>query len=159
MTIRVICIGRLKERFLQDAQAEFLKRLSRFALVEILELPDEKAPEQLSSAAKEQVKSREGERILSKVADGDYLIATVIDGISLTSERFSKKLRDCMINGKSRIAFAIGGSLGLSSDVISRADLLLSFSLMTFTHQLFRIMLLEQVYRAFKIINNEPYHK
>ena len=159
MTIRIICIGRLKERFLQDAQAEFLKRLSRFATVEVLELPDEKAPEQLSSTQKDLIKRKEGERILSKVTDGDHLIATVIDGAGFTSEQFSKKLSDCMLNGKSRIVFAIGGSLGLSFEVISRADILISFSPMTFTHQIFRIMLLEQIYRAFKIMNNEPYHK
>lgn len=159
MKLRVICVGRLKEKFYTDAVNEFKKRLSRFAEVEIVELADEKAPEKLSDAELEQIKLAEGRRILAKLADGETVVALDIKGVQLSSTELAEKLKNLMLEGKSRIAFIIGGSNGLSSEVLSRADFKLSFSKMTFSHQIFRIMLMEQLYRAFKIINNEPYHK
>lgn len=159
MKLRVICVGRLKEKFYTDAVNEFKKRLSRFAEVEIVELADEKAPEKLSDAELEQIKLAEGRRILGKLADGETVVALDIRGVQLSSTELAEKLKNLMLEGKSRIAFIIGGSNGLSAEVLSRADLKLSFSKMTFSHQIFRIMLVEQLYRAFKIINNEPYHK
>lgn len=159
MKLRVICVGRLKEKFYTDAVNEFKKRLSRFAEVEIVELADEKAPEKLSDAELEQIKLAEWRRILAKLADGETVVALDIKGVQLSSTELADKLKNLMLEGKSRIAFIIGGSNGLSSEVLARADFKLSFSKMTFSHQIFRIMLMEQLYRAFKIINNEPYHK
>lgn len=159
MKLRVICVGRLKEKFYTDAVNEFKKRLSRFAEVEIVELADEKAPEKLSDAELEQIKLAEGRRILAKLADGETVVALDIKGVQLSSTELADKLKNLMLEGKSRIAFIIGGSNGLSSEVLARTDFKLSFSKMTFSHQIFRIMLMEQLYRAFKIINNEPYHK
>ncbi len=159
MTIRILCIGKLKERFYTEAAQEFLKRLSRYAAVEIVELPDEKAPEQLSPAQREQVKTAEGRRMLAKLTDGDFVVAMDLKGKELSSEGLAKELQGWMSGGKSRIAFLIGGSLGLSDAVLARADFRLCFGKPTFSHQIFRIMLLEQIYRAFKIISGEPYHK
>lgn len=159
MTVKLICVGRLKEKFYGDACAEFKKRISRFADVNIIEVADEKAPEQLSKAEMDQVKRAEGERILAKVAPGDYLIAMDLKGEQLTSTEMASRLQGIMNSGGSRIDFVIGGSLGLSYEVLQRADLGLCFGKPTFSHQIFRIMLLEQIYRCFKIINNEPYHK
>ncbi len=159
MNVKIVCVGKLKERFYEDAVKEFMKRLSRYGTFEIIEVADEKAPEQLSPMQKIQVKRAEGERILSHIQSNDYVIATAIDGKMLSSEDFSSKLSDIMLGGKSRLALMIGGSLGLSDEVLSRADMKLSFGKATFSHQIFRIMLLEQLYRAFKIMNNEPYHK
>ena len=158
MTVKLICVGRLKEKFYGDACAEFKKRISRFADVNIIEVSDERAPEQLSPAEMEQVKRAEGERILAKVAPGDYLIAMDLKGEQLTSPEMASRLQGIMNSGGSRIDFVIGGSLGLSYEVLQRADLRLCFGKPTFSHQIFRIMLLEQIYRCFKIINNEPYH-
>ena len=146
MKLRVICVGRLKEKFYTDE-------------VEIVELADEKAPEKLSDAELEQIKLAEGRRILAKLADGETVVALDIRGVQLSSTELAEKLKNLMLEGKSRLAFIIGGSNGLSAEVLSRADFKLSFSKMTFSHQIFRIMLMEQLYRAFKIINNEPYHK
>ena len=159
MNVRIICVGKLREKFYTDAVSEFKKRLSRFVNLEIVELPDEKAGEQLSEAQRIRVKAEEGRRILEHLSPGEVLVATVIKGERLSSEKLADRLSGYMLEGKSRIAFAIGGSLGLSDEVQKRADMKLSFSDMTFTHQLFRVMLLEQIYRAFKIINGEPYHK
>ena len=159
MKLRIVCVGRLKEKFYTDAVNEFKKRLSRFAEVEIVELADEKAPEKLSDAELEQIKLAEGRRILVKLSEGETVIALDIKGTQLSSPELAEKLKNLMLEGKSRIAFIIGGSNGLSSEVLSRADFKLSFSKLTFSHQIFRIMLVEQLYRAFKIINNEPYHK
>ncbi|MEE0681835.1 MAG: 23S rRNA (pseudouridine(1915)-N(3))-methyltransferase RlmH [Christensenellales bacterium] len=159
MKIRIVCIGKLKEGFYRDAVKEFTKRLSRYSTVEIVELPDEKAGENLSDAQKKQVRYREGRRILGCLSPSEYLIASDIGGVRFSSEAFAKQLDRIMSGGGSCIAIAVGGSLGLSREVMDRANLCVSFSDMTFTHQLFRVMLLEQVYRAFKIINGEPYHK
>ena len=159
MKLRIVCVGRLKEKSYTDAVNEFKKRLSRFAEVEIVELADEKAPEKLSDAELEQIKLAEGRRILAKLSEGETVIALDIKGTQLSSPELAEKLKNLMLEGKSRIAFIIGGSNGLSGEVLSRADFKLSFSKLTFSHQIFRIMLVEQLYRAFKIINNEPYHK
>ncbi len=159
MKLRIICVGRLKENFYRDAVNEFLKRLSRYAEVELIELADEKAPEKLSSAELEGVRLSEGRRILEKLREGDTVIALDILGKQLSSTELAEKLSGWMLEGKSRLAFVIGGSNGLSAEVLSRADFRLSFSKMTFSHQIFRVMLLEQLYRAFKINAGEPYHK
>ena len=159
MVVRVVCVGRLKERFYEQAAAEFLKRLSRYATVELIETADEKAPENLSDAQREQVKLEEGRRILSKLDKSDFVVALAIEGKALSSPELSTCLQGWMNEGRGKFSFVIGGSLGLSAEVLSRADYSLSFGKMTFSHQLFRVMLLEQLYRAFKIMNNEPYHK
>ena len=159
MKLRIVCIGKLKERFYTEAAAEFKKRLSRFCELEIVELPDEKVADSPSPAEIERVKNIECRRIAEKLAQGDYVVALDPRGKEMTSEQLADKLSEIMLAGSSRIAFLIGGSHGLTDEIRSRADLVLSFSKMTFSHQIFRIMLLEQVYRAFKILNNEPYHK
>ncbi|MBQ7061049.1 MAG: 23S rRNA (pseudouridine(1915)-N(3))-methyltransferase RlmH [Clostridia bacterium] len=159
MKLRIICVGRLKENFYRDAVNEFLKRLSRYAEVELIELADEKAPEKLSSAELEGVRLSEGRRILEKLREGDTVIALDILGKQLSSTELAEKLSGWLLEGRSRLAFVIGGSNGLSAEVLSRADFRLSFSKMTFSHQIFRVMLLEQLYRAFKINAGEPYHK
>lgn len=159
MRIRIICTGKLRERFYAEAAEEFKKRLSRFCELEVIELPDEKVADDPSPAEVERVKSIECRRMAEKLTPGDYIVALDPRGKELSSEQLAEKLSEIMLGGSSRIAFLIGGSHGLTDEIKKRADTLLSFSKMTFPHQLFRIMLLEQVYRAFKIINNEPYHK
>ncbi|MBR3383523.1 MAG: 23S rRNA (pseudouridine(1915)-N(3))-methyltransferase RlmH [Clostridia bacterium] len=159
MKIRVICVGRLKERFYTDAVAEFSKRLSRFCDIEFVELPDEKVPDDPSPAEIERVKTAECRRIAGKLRPGDPVIALDPSGKQLSSEGLSGLLSGLMLNGKSSIAFVIGGSHGLTDEIRSGADLVLSFSKMTFSHQIFRVMLLEQIYRSFKIMKGEPYHK
>lgn len=159
MKLRVICTGRLKERFCTEAADEFKKRLSRFCELEIVELPDEKVADDPSPAEIERVKNIECRRMAEKLSQGEYVIALDPRGKELSSEQLALKLSEIMLSGGSRIAFLIGGSHGLTDELRKKADLVLSFSKMTFPHQIFRIMLLEQVYRAFKIMNNEPYHK
>lgn len=159
MTIRILCVGKIKEAFYRDAIAELMKRMGRYATTEIIEVAEEKAPDGLSQAEKEQILANEGERLLGKTDERDHIIALCIEGKKLTSEAFAAHIRTAMLAGKSRIVFIIGGSFGLHPSVKRRADMLLSFSDMTFPHQLFRVMLSEQIYRAFKISNNEPYHK
>ena len=159
MKIRVICIGRLKERFYTEAVAEFKKRLSRFCETEILELADERVAQDPSPAEIARVKAVECARIEEKLAEGEYVIALDPKGKQLSSEELADSLSSIMLSGKSRIAFLIGGSHGLTEELKRRADAVVSFSRMTFSHQIFRVMLLEQVYRAFKIMNGEPYHK
>ena len=155
----MICIGKLKERFYSDACAEFLKRLTRYCEPEIIELPDEKVAQEPSNAEIERVKSIECGRLMDKLSPADCVIALDPRGKQLSSEELAESIQSIMLNGKSRIAFLIGGSHGLTKEARSSADLVLSFSRMTFSHQIFRVMLLEQVYRAFKIISGEPYHK
>ncbi len=159
MTIRILCVGKIKEAFYRDAIAELMKRMGRYAAAEVIEVAEEKAPEGLSQAEKEQILANEGERLLGKTDERDHIIALCIEGKKLTSEAFAAHIRTAMLAGKSRIVFIIGSSFGLHPSVKRRADMLLSFSDMTFPHQLFRVMLAEQIYRAFKINNNEPYHK
>lgn len=159
MNVKLVCVGKLKEKYLKAASEEYKKRLGRFCTLETVEVADEKAPETLSLAQAEAIKAAEGRRVLAKIEESEHVIALDIKGESLDSPGFALKLSQWMDDGKRRFCFIIGGSLGLSDDVKNRADYILSFSNMTFPHQLFRIMLLEQIYRAFKLINNEPYHK
>jgi 23S rRNA (pseudouridine1915-N3)-methyltransferase len=159
VNISVITVGKLKEKYLKQGIDEYLKRLSAYAKVEIIEVPDEKAPEVLSNSEMEQVKKKEGERILAKISQDTYVIALAIKGKMMTSEELADSLDKLATYGKSKVAFIIGGSLGLSNEVLKRADEGLSFSKMTFPHQLMRLILVEQVYRAFRINRGEPYHK
>ncbi|MCP8617238.1 23S rRNA (pseudouridine(1915)-N(3))-methyltransferase RlmH [Salirhabdus salicampi] len=159
LKISVITVGKLKEKYLKQGIAEYTKRLSAYTKLELVEVPDEKAPEILSEAEEENVKEKEGERILNKLSTDTYVITLEIKGKQLTSEQLAKKVDDLSTYGKSKIAFIIGGSLGLSDDVLKRSDYALSFSNMTFPHQLMKLILLEQIYRAFRINRGEPYHK
>ncbi len=160
MKIRIICVGKLKEAFYRDACAEYRKRLTRYAEVEIAEVADEKTPDDPSGNERRRILDIEGERILKHIRPQDHCIALAIDGKRRTSEAFAKELGDAMTGGiSSAVAFVIGGSLGLGEKVLARADRKLSFSDFTFPHQLMRVILLEQVYRAFRILKNEPYHK
>lgn len=159
MNISIITVGKLKEKYLKQGIDEYLKRLSAYAKIEIIEVPDEKAPEELSETEMLQVKQKEGERILSKVHPDAHVIALAIEGKMKTSEELADGLDKLATYGKSKVAFVIGGSLGLSSEVLQRANEKLSFSKMTFPHQLMRLILVEQVYRAFRIVRGEPYHK
>ncbi len=159
MTIAVVGVGRLRERFYRDAADEYLKRLKRFGPVEEIELPDLPEPANSSPAIEEQIRRREGEAILARVKPGDHVVALCIDGRQMTSEQLAARVRALEDRGVQRTLFVIGGSLGLSDAVVRRADERLSFSPMTFPHQLARVMLLEQLYRARKIGANERYHK
>ncbi|MBS4025064.1 MAG: 23S rRNA (pseudouridine(1915)-N(3))-methyltransferase RlmH [Clostridia bacterium] len=159
MRIHLVAVGRLKEKYLREGISEYAKRLSGYCSLEITEVPDEQAPEKMSSAQEEQVKNREGERILRNVKEDSFVIALDIQGKMLSSDELSDKLASLALCGKSHVTLIIGGSLGLSTVVLARANFSLSFSPMTFPHQLMRLILLEQLYRAFKINRGEPYHK
>ena len=159
MKITCVAVGKIKEKYLTDAIAEYGKRLGRYCKLEIVEVPDERTPDGAGEAAVRQIKEREGERLLSHVKDGMYVIALAIDGKMLSSEELSEHLSALALYRESHLAFVIGGSLGLSEDVLKRANEALSFSKMTFPHQLMRVILLEQLYRSFKIQAGEPYHK
>jgi 23S rRNA (pseudouridine1915-N3)-methyltransferase len=159
MKITIISVGKLKEKYLKQGIQEYLKRLSSYAKVDIIEVADEKAPENLSEAEIGEVKRKEGERILSSISQDTYVITLEINGKMLSSEQLAAKMDELATYGKSKMAFVIGGSLGISEEVQKRSDLALSFSKMTFPHQLMRLILLEQVYRAYRIIRREPYHK
>ena len=158
MNMALICMGRLKERYWRDAAAEYEKRISRFGKFEEIELPDLPEPSNSSPAIEEQIRKKEGEAILSKIRDQDVVVCLCIDGKQMDSVQLSRKLTELVDTGR-RVVFVIGGSLGLSPEVVARAQLKLSFSPMTFPHQLARIMLLEQTYRALKIAAGERYHK
>jgi len=159
MKITVIAVGKLKEKYLKEAISEYSKRLSRFCSLNIVEVPDEQAPESLSAAQELQVKRKEAERILKNVKEGSLLVALDIKGEKLDSEGFAAKLQAFFVSGGSHITFVIGGSLGLDEELLKTADFRFSLSDLTFPHQLARLILLEQLFRAFKIINGEPYHK
>ncbi len=159
MNISIVTVGKLKEKYLKQGIEEYTKRLSAYAKIDIIEIPDEKAPETLSEQEMLQVKGKEGERILAKIADDAHVIALAIEGKMKSSEELADTLDKLATYGKSKIVFVIGGSLGLSKDVMKRANDTLSFSKMTFPHQLMRLILVEQVYRAFRINRGEPYHK
>lgn len=159
MNIRIVAVGKIKEKYIQEGINEFTKRLSRYCSLDIVEIDDEKAPENLSEKEMEIVKAKEGERILGKMHENSFIISLEIMGKQLSSEELSKKVDDLMIDGINDITFIIGGSLGLSQHVINKSDFKLSFSKMTFPHQLMRLILLEQIYRGFRIIRGEPYHK
>lgn len=159
MNISIVTVGKLKEKYLKQGIEEYTKRLGPFAKIDVIEVPDEKAPENLSETEMMQVKKAEGDRILSKISPDAHVIALAINGKMKTSEQLARDLDQLATYGKSKIAFVIGGSLGLSNEVLQRANDTLSFSKMTFPHQLMRLILVEQVYRAFKINRGEPYHK
>jgi len=159
MNITIISVGKIKEKYFVGAINEYKKRLSRYCKLNIVEVSDEKAPENLSDKEMVMIKDAEGEKILKHVKDGMYVIALDIQGKMLSSEDLSKKIESLGVEGNSNIACIIGGSLGLSDAVKKRADYKLSFSPMTFPHQLMRVVLLEQVYRGFRIMKGEPYHK
>lgn len=159
MNIKIVCVGKLKEKYFKDGIAEYMKRMERYAKMKIVQVPDEKAPEKLSPAEMEQVKQVEGERILSKIKDKEYVYVTAIKGKERTSEEFAKEIQDLATYGHSDITFVIGGSLGTSQAVNKRADDLISFGKFTMPHQLMRLVLSEQIYRAFMINNGSPYHK
>ena len=159
VNISIITVGKLKEKYLKQGIEEYLKRLSAYAKVDVIEVADEKAPEELSDLEIVQVKQKEGERILAKIGQDTYVIALAIQGKLGSSEELAERLDKLATYGKSKIAFVIGGSLGLSEEVINRSNEQLSFSRMTFPHQLMRLILVEQIYRAFRINRGEPYHK
>ncbi|WP_026691762.1 23S rRNA (pseudouridine(1915)-N(3))-methyltransferase RlmH [Alteribacter aurantiacus] len=159
MNITIVTVGKLKEKYLKQGIAEYTKRLGAYANVQVVEVADEKAPENMSDADIQIVKQKEGERILGKISPDSHVIALAINGQKWTSERLAKEMDNLATYGKSKVAFVIGGSVGLSDDVLKRANGKLSFSDMTFPHQLMRLILVEQVYRAFKINRGEPYHK
>ena len=159
MRISIICVGKIKEKYLKLGIDEFKKRLSKYCKLEIIELDDEKAPENLSDKEMLMIKEKEGKKILSKIKDNSYVIALAIDGKNLSSEELADTINNLGVRGNSHIVFIIGGSLGLSDEILSRANYKLSFSKMTFPHQLMRLILLEQVYRAYIINSGEPYHK
>lgn len=158
MNITVICAGKIKEKYFSAAIDEYKKRLSRFASVEIIEIPDEKIPDKASAKEEELIRRKEGAAMLSKIKSGAYVISMCIEGKEFSSEEIASRLENITLSA-SRIVFIIGGSLGLSDEVKNRSDLRLSFGKITFPHQLMRVVLLEQIYRAFKINNNEAYHK
>ena len=159
MNIDIICVGKLKEKYIKDAIDEYSKRLSRYCKLKIIEVNDEKTPDGQSEALDIKIKNTEGERILKSIKDSSFVIACALDGKMLDSVELSEKISKLSVEGVSDIQFIIGGSLGLSDDVLRKADYKLCFSKMTFPHQLMRVILLEQIYRAYRIINNEPYHK
>ena len=159
MKITVIGVGKVKERFFEEAIKEYQKRLGRYCGLEIIQVGDEKTPDGAGLALEDQIRDREGQRILSHIKDGAYVIALAIEGRMLDSEELAKKIENLGVKGTSHVIFVIGGSLGLSGQVMDRADYHLSFSKMTFPHQLMRVVLLEQIYRACRILNHEPYPK
>ena len=159
MKFQIITVGKLKEKYLKDGINEYLKRLQRYATVEIIEVADEQTPDNASDAEELQIKAKEAQRIQKYIKDDTYLIALAIEGKMFTSEQLADKIEQLGIGGRSHITMVIGGSLGLDDSILKQADLLLSFSKMTFPHQLMRVILLEQIYRSFTIINGGKYHK
>ncbi len=159
MKVTVACVGKIKEKYFTAAIEEYSKRLGRYINLEICQVNDEKAPENMSRAEQEKVKDIEGERLLKAVKEQSYVVALAIDGKKLSSEGLADFFQQSMVKGVGHMTFVIGGSLGLSKAVLDRADYKLSFSDMTFPHQLMRVILLEQIYRANRIMKNEPYHK
>ena len=159
MNVKILCLGKIKEKFYRDAADEYLKRLSKYASVTVVEVADEKTSENASDTEIDIVKEKEGERLLKHINERDFVIALAILGKQMDSVAFSKYIEDLGISGKSTIDFVIGGSLGLSDAILKRSDFQISFSKMTFPHQLMRVVLLEQIYRGMRIMKNEPYHK
>ena len=157
--INIICVGKLKEKYLQDALSEYSKRLSKYCNLNIIELPDEKLPNNLNDSLINQIKQKESNNILSHIEKGSYVLALDLKGKQFSSEEFSKRITDISLNSFSSITFIIGGTLGLYENVLKNSNELICFSKMTFPHQLIRIFLLEQIFRAFKIANGETYHR
>jgi 23S rRNA (pseudouridine1915-N3)-methyltransferase len=159
MNITLVTVGKIKEKYFKDAIAEYSKRLSRYCKLDIVEVADEKTPDNASEVLENQIKQKEAERILKYIREDSYCIALAIDGKKYNSMDFARHIEKLGVSGKSSLSFVIGGSLGLHDSVLKRANEKISFSDMTFPHQLMRVILLEQVYRGYRIINNEPYHK
>lgn len=159
MNIKIISVGKLKEKYLIQGIQEYVKRLGAYAKMDLIEVADEKAPENLSEAEMRLVKEKEGERILTKIKEQEYVFALAINGKNPSSEEFAKTINQLGIQGKSQLVFVIGGSLGLSDTVLKRSNAQISFGKMTYPHQLMRLILVEQIYRAFRINKGEPYHK
>ena len=159
MKIKIVTVGKLKEKYLKDGIAEYTKRISRFAKLEMIELTDEKTPDKASELENQKILETEGERILSKVGERDFAVVLAIEGKTFSSEEFSKQLEQASIKGYSTLTFIIGGSLGLAPVVKNRANLSVSFGRLTLPHQLMRLVLVEQIYRAFTIQQGSPYHK
>lgn len=159
MRITLIAVGKIKEKFYTEALSEYSKRLSKYVKLEVIEVADEKTPDQASEREKAQILDKEAQRILAKLPNSAYVVPLAIEGKMLSSEGLSEKLAELGLQGDSHVVFIIGGSLGLADSILERADFKLSFSKMTFPHQLMRVILLEQVYRAFRIMRGEPYHK
>lgn len=159
MKVKIIAVGKLKEKYLKQGIDEYAKRLSKYCKFEIIEVPDEKAPETLSEAEMLQIKEKEGQKILAKIGEQDYVYALVINGKDYTSEEFAASIDKVTTQGKSTICFVIGGSLGLADEVINRSDQQISFGRVTYPHQLMRLILSEQIYRCFRIVHGHAYHK
>lgn len=159
MKISIITVGKIKEKFLKDAIAEYSKRLGKYCKLEIVEVADEKTPDNASEVVEDLIRAKEGERILKQVKEDSFVITLEINGKQLTSEELAHKIDSLGIQGQSHLTFIIGGSIGLGKDVLARSNYALSFSKMTFPHQLMRVILLEQIYRSYRIIHGEPYHK
>ena len=159
MKITVITVGKIKEKYLKDAIAEYSKRLSKYCKLEIIEVADEKTPDNVSEVVEDAIRSKEAERILKYVKDDAFVFTLEINGKQLSSEELADKIDKLGVQGTSHIIFIIGGSIGLGQEVLQKSNFALSFSKMTFPHQLMRVILLEQIYRSYRIISNEPYHK
>ncbi len=159
MRITLVTVGKIKEKYLRDAVAEYVKRLGKYCKLEMIEVADEKTQEHASETEEMAVRSKEGERILKHVKEDAYVITLEIQGKQISSEELADKIERLGVQGKSHVVFIIGGSIGLGTEVLKRSDYGLSFSRMTFPHQLMRVILLEQIYRGFRIMNGEPYHK
>ncbi len=159
MKITVVTVGKIKEKYLKDAIAEYSKRLSKYCKLEIIEVADEKTPDNASEVVEESIRSKEADRILKYIKDDAFVITLEINGKQLSSEELADKIDKLGVQGTSHIIFVIGGSIGLGKEVLEKSNFALSFSKMTFPHQLMRVVLLEQIYRSYRIINNEPYHK
>lgn len=159
MKITIICVGKIKEKFFREAIEEYRKRLGKYCKLEVIEVPDEKTPDHAGKALEEQIKNKEAERILKNLKEDGFVYTLEIEGEKPDSVSFAKQIENLAVRGISHIQFVIGGSLGLSANVSKRADQAISFSNMTFPHQLMRVILLEQIYRSYRIISGEPYHK
>ena len=159
MKLTILCVGKLKEKFMRDAVAEYEKRLTRYVKLDVVEVADERTPDGASEKEEDRIREKEGERLLRQIKEDDHVVALAISGKQYDSLAFARRLDGVALRGRSRVVFVIGGSLGLSEQVLARADEELSFSKMTFPHQLMRVILLEQIYRGYRIIRGEPYHK
>lgn len=159
MNITIVCVGKIKEAFYKDAVNEYAKRLSRYCRFQVIEVADEKTPDQTTEHEEDLIRQKEAERILKQIKEDAYVVALAIQGKKLDSVAFSEYIEQLGVQGKSSLVFVIGGSLGLHTSVLKRADDRISFSDMTFPHQLMRVILAEQIYRSFRIMNGEPYHK
>ena len=159
MKITILCVGKIKEGFYRQAIEEYAKRLSKYCKYEIIEVPDEKTPDKASDLMENQIKEKEAERIIEKLKEDSYVFTLEIKGKKFTSESFADAIEKLTVQGKSHISFVIGGSLGLHEKLLKLSNQSISFSDMTFPHQLMRVILTEQIYRAFRIMNHEPYHK